>query len=220
MSKREKKYHYIYKIKNLINEKYYIGMHSTDNIDDDYFGSGYKIRRSIKKYGKNNHIKEIIEFLPNRDSLKCRERELVSETVLKDILCMNLVIGGGGGFISESGVKEGRRVTDEILRKKYGDDFKKIISKNYYNNQTPEEKEKWKEKIKIGQKNSNFDFGSTFRGKKHREETKFRIGESNKIKQKGELNSQFGSCWITNGIENKKIKKTEPIPNNWRLGRV
>jgi len=195
-------------------------MHSTDNIDDDYFGSGYKIRRSIKKYGKNNHIKEIIEFLPNRDSLKSRERELVSETVLKDILCMNLVIGGVGGFISESGVKEGRRVTDEILRKKYGDDFRKIISKNYYNNQTPEEKEKWKEKIKIGQKNSNFDFGSTFRGKKHKEETKLRIGESNKNKQKGELNSQFGSCWITNGKENKKIKKTEKIPDNWKLGRV
>jgi hypothetical protein len=195
-------------------------MHSTDNIDDDYFGSGYKIRRSIKKYGKNNHIKEIMEFLPDRKSLRQREKELVSETLLKDDFCMNLVVGGGGGFISIEGVKNGRKICDEILRKKHGDDFRRIIVKNYYENLSPEENEKRVEKIKIGQKNSNFDFGSTFRGKKHTEESKLKIGESNKIKQKGELNSQFGSCWITNGIENKKIKKTDTIPDNWKLGRV
>lgn len=36
---------------------------------------------------------------------------------------------------------------------------------------------------------------------------------------KGEKNSQFGTCWITNGKENKKIKKEETIPNGWKLGR-
>ena len=40
------------------------------------------------------------------------------------------------------------------------------------------------------------------------------------IKQKGENNSQFGSCWITNGIENRKIKKDDKIPIGWKLGRV
>ena len=29
----------------------------------------------------------------------------------------------------------------------------------------------------------------------------------------------FGTCWITNGCENKKIKKTEVIPSGWKLGR-
>jgi hypothetical protein len=33
-------------------------------------------------------------------------------------------------------------------------------------------------------------------------------------------NSQFGTCWITNGKENKKIFKGDNIPNGWRLGRV
>jgi hypothetical protein len=32
-------------------------------------------------------------------------------------------------------------------------------------------------------------------------------------------NSQFGTCWITNGTQNKKIKKTEVIPSGWSLGR-
>ena len=27
--------------------------------------------------------------------------------------------------------------------------------------------------------------------------------------QKGKNNSQYGTCWITNGIENKKIKKSD-----------
>ena len=35
-----------------------------------------------------------------------------------------------------------------------------------------------------------------------------------------EKNSQFGTCWITDEIENKKIKKINPIPNGWRLGRI
>ena len=43
--------------------------------------------------------------------------------------------------------------------------------------------------------------------------------KKNRLKQKGENNSQFGSCWITNGIENKKIKKDSNIPQGWYVGR-
>ena len=35
----------------------------------------------------------------------------------------------------------------------------------------------------------------------------------------GSLNSQYGTMWITNGIENKKIIKTEVIPEGWYIGR-
>lgn len=56
-------------------------------------------------------------------------------------------------------------------------------------------------------------------GRKHTEETKRKIGEKNSINQKGENNNQFGTCWITNGKENKKIKKENIIPDGWKLGR-
>jgi hypothetical protein len=38
----------------MLNNKYYIGMHSTNNLEDGYIGSGDRIRRSLKKYGKEN----------------------------------------------------------------------------------------------------------------------------------------------------------------------
>ena len=38
--------------------------------------------------------------------------------------------------------------------------------------------------------------------------------------QQGSKNSQFGSMWITNGIDNKKIIKDNVIPDGWRKGRV
>lgn len=46
------KSHLIYKITNLINNKIYIGYHSTNDIHDNYFGSGVALNKAIKKYGK------------------------------------------------------------------------------------------------------------------------------------------------------------------------
>lgn len=37
--------------------------------------------------------------------------------------------------------------------------------------------------------------------------------------QQGEKNSQYGTCWITNEKENKKIYKGDLIPDGWKLGR-
>ena len=92
---RQRKYHFIYKTTNLINNKYYIGMHSTDNLDDGYIGSGSRLWRSIQYYGKENFKVEILEFLNDRTSLKTREREIVNEEAIKDPMCMNLALGGG-----------------------------------------------------------------------------------------------------------------------------
>lgn len=90
--------HYIYRITCLVTQRYYIGLHTTDNVDDGYMGSGKHVRASIQKHGLSNHVKTIIEFLPTREALKLREAELVTAELLQDPLCMNMQLGGGPGF--------------------------------------------------------------------------------------------------------------------------
>lgn len=209
MPRKEHLYHYIYKTTNLINQKYYLGMHSTTVLNDGYIGSGTNLRRSIKKYGKINFKFEIIEFLPNRDLLKKREKELVNENTLKDKLNMNLQPGGGGGFCNEKHKEkffEGAKKT-QFTKESNKEGVKHFLYK--LNNDI-----EWKKWYKTRVKPYNWT------GRKHREETKKKIGESNSILQKGEKNSQYGTMWITNGIDNKKINKNETIPDNWYKGRV
>jgi len=86
--------HIIYKITNNINNKYYIGRHSTNNIDDGYFGSGIGIVNAIKKYGKENFTKEILEETNTSDELWKRESEIVNLDVVKDKMSYNQSVGG------------------------------------------------------------------------------------------------------------------------------
>lgn len=94
---KNKKHHIIYKTTCLITGKWYIGMHSTDNLDDGYQGSGTHLWFSIRKHGKECHETEILEHCVDRSSLILREKELVNEETLKHELCMNLMTGGSAG---------------------------------------------------------------------------------------------------------------------------
>jgi hypothetical protein len=48
-----------------------------------------------------------------------------------------------------------------------------------------------------------------------KDSTKQKLSELNK----GENNPNYGTFWITNGIENKKVKSLDNIPDNWYKGR-
>jgi hypothetical protein len=81
-------------------------MHSTDDLEDGYVGSGTRLWHSIKKHGRENFKMEILEFCSDRELLKKREAELITEEMLKDPLCMNLRTGGEGGYSVTEEVKE------------------------------------------------------------------------------------------------------------------
>jgi hypothetical protein len=208
MARKEKKYHFIYKTTNLINGKFYVGMHSTNDLNDGYLGSGDRLRRSIRRNGKDNFKLEILEFLPDRTSLSLREKELVNEDLLKDLLCMNLSLGGQGGLNSiEHGIKLKEGASNYQKQRWQNSEYREKISSML------------RENMKRNHQQGKIKYDTT-KGKKHTEETKRKIGEANSQKQNGETNSQFGTCWITNGTENKKIKKTDKLPKGWKLGRV
>jgi len=86
--------HYLYKTICLVNQKYYLGIHSTENINDGYFGSGIALQRAIKKYGKEQFQKEIIAFVATREELLEMEKNIITEKIVKDKKSYNMVIGG------------------------------------------------------------------------------------------------------------------------------
>ena len=200
-----RKYHYIYKItRNDGSGKYYIGMHSTDDLEDGYFGSGTLLAASIRKHGKEVHSREILEFLPSRKDLKIRERQLVNEEIVNDPLCMNLCLGGEGGFSGH-------------IQKELSKRGNLAISQKWKNDSI------WADAVRLKISKSMCESSSTrFTGKTHTKTTKSKIAEKLSLKQQGEKNSQFGTCWVTNGIKPVKIKKEhldEYLANGYRQGR-
>ena len=212
MPRKQHNYHYIYKTTCLINENFYIGMHSTSNLEDGYSGSGKRLWYAIQKYGKDNFKTEILEFLPDRISLRAREREIVNVELIKDPKCMNLMRGGEGGFISKDQQRHRSQAGGKATAKRLQEDEE---FKRFRSNQASESN-------KIRHQNGNIK-APDWTGKSHKQETKDKIGESVKISQKGEKNSQFGTCWTKHeefGI--KKVRKEELesfLVLGWKRGR-
>lgn len=84
----------IYKITNTINNKFYIGVHKTDNPMDSYYGSGIVIQDAIKKHGKQNFKKEILFIFDNAIDAYNKEREIVNEDFVNDPNTYNMQVGG------------------------------------------------------------------------------------------------------------------------------
>jgi len=198
-------YYTVYKITNLINNKIYIGVHKTEDIKDDYKGSGKILKRAQEKYGIENFEKEILKVFDNSEDMYSMESEIVNEDFVKDTETYNLKIGGEGGwdFINSTGINNsGDNATKAGLASKKS----RITNPEKFVKNTKAVSERMKKRHKDGL--MSYD---NFKGKKHSEETKKKISEGVSKKAKGEGNSQFGLIWIYNLEEklSKKITKEE-----------
>lgn len=88
------KFNYFYKITNLINGHFYYGIHSTDNLEDGYMGSGTRLKIAYEKYGMENFTKEILKFFDSRKEASVYEAEMVNENLITDDNCYNIIKGG------------------------------------------------------------------------------------------------------------------------------
>jgi len=84
----------VYKVTNIVNKKYYVGVHKTTNPYDKYMGSGKLIKQAIAKHGLDNFTKEILHIFETADEAYAVERVLVDESVVNAQNSYNLIIGG------------------------------------------------------------------------------------------------------------------------------
>lgn len=209
-------FYLIYKITNLQNGKFYIGKHQTKDVNDGYIGSGKLLKLAIDKYGIENFKKEILCYCKDADEMNAKEKAFV---VISES-SYNLCPGGHGGFgyinsnpdkfLTEKRIealhRAGRKGAPAMsLKQKLDPEFKKKMDEH-----RRQARIQFKEKYPNG----------TFTGLQHTEETRKKMSKSHKGKHTGNKNSQFGSIWITNGVESRKIKAVDIIPDGWYKGRV
>jgi len=209
---KQKKYHYIYKTTCLVTGKFYVGMHSTDDLEDGYLGSGKILGYSRKKYGDENHKQEILEMLPSREALKAREKEIVNEALLANPLNINLKYGGDGGSID--GWKTLKPETRIKACKNGGKSFVEKYGAGWNLPQV-------RAKSIDARKNRDLGYNAHWVGRKMTDAHKSKIGKANMISQSGSKNSQFGTCWVTNGkpVKIKKEQLDEYLANGYTRGR-
>lgn len=192
----------IYKTTNNINGKYYIGKHTTLDLDDTYIGSGTILKRAINKYGIDNFTREYLFIFDNEEDMNNKELELVNESFIKEDTNYNLAIGGKGGFSPEAqilGSIAGAKKLAELQKDK---DYRLKVSTA----------------IRKGIKKYLETNDNGFKGKSHTEETKEKMRKPKNI---GKENPQYGMMWIYSLEEqiSKRISKDEIIPEGWYKGR-
>ena len=90
--------YYVYQTTNLVNNKVYVGVHKTNDPNDDYLGSGPIVNAALEKYGRHNFNKTILHKFDTRDEAYQAEREIVNEDFIARRDTYNVKLGGIGGF--------------------------------------------------------------------------------------------------------------------------
>jgi group I intron endonuclease len=109
---KEKKFNFVYLTTNLVNGKQYVGDHSTYNVEKDkYLGSGKILNESIKKYGKENFKREIIEFFSTKEEAFLAQEKYIKQFNTLVPTGYNISPKGGnnvnGGISEETKIKIG-----------------------------------------------------------------------------------------------------------------
>jgi hypothetical protein len=176
-------------------------------------GSGKLIRAAHEKYHIDSFAKDVLFIFDNEDEMNAKEAELVTDDFVKLTSNYNLCPGGKGGWgylndSSETHRERSKRAgSSGGLALKGTKRSRSAVEKTAAANRQLYAEEKFQT--------------PGFSGKTHSEEWRKNRSALMKIKQAGEKNSQFDTMWITNGAENRKVKKdVDNIPEGWYKGRI
>ena len=106
---------YIYKITNNLNGKIYVGKHSSNRLENQYFGSGVAIKAAIRKYGKDNFSKEIICICDNEGELNKSEIMHIKESGAF-ANGYNMTLGGEGKLGYKPSEKQKKKQSETMVK--------------------------------------------------------------------------------------------------------
>lgn len=216
-------YHYTYNITCLcgsLKDHYYLGQHTTDNLDDGYAGSGKILKNYYKKYGaieNVTYIKTIVGFYSNLTELGIAEYELIGDKYETDPMCLNIVAGG-----SQIPWNKGKHFSDEqkqnmsdAASKRFEDpEERQKISKSKMGSipwnkgkkgcYSEETKQKWSKKRK-GRKFSEEYKQNMSKATSGEKNGMYGKHQSEETKEKIRM-SKSGTKYVNNGIKNAAAK--------------
>ena len=211
----QKKWYYLYQITFLIDGKTYVGVHQTKNLDDGYMGSGTKVKELRRKYGPEFFEKKILRFFESEEEMYASEAEVVTPDFLLRDDVLNL-LAGGKGYTARS-CEQGREKHVHLL------ETDSEYRENWLN--------KVREAARLGRESIN-RMGLGIAHQPHLQKMGVVAALSPESREKrlktfresghskGEKNSQYGTFWITNGLENKKLARGSEIPAGYCPGRT
>jgi len=171
---KKKKYNIVYRTRNIINGKEYIGFHQTNTLDDGYLGSGKLLKRAIQAHGPENFEREVIAVFDNKEDAIALERDLVDEEYVARRDTYNVSLGGNvcilygenNGFYGKTHSEETRKMISENSRgRKPTKETRQLMSEA--------SKLMWQDKEK------RHAIVEALKNRKHSEETKQLIREKN-----------------------------------------
>lgn len=265
--------YYVYKTTNIVNNKIYVGVHKSDNIQSDqYLGSGDALILSTKKYGRDKFIREVLYEYENQMEAYFMQSQIVDKQFVKRKDTYNIKCGGLGGMTGKIPVKDQNGITFHV----FSDDERYLSGQLKHNTtgqivvqdlngnilSTTKQDPRYlsgqlvglnKGKVIVKDKEGNiyrvdkndpkYLSGQLVGNQKgfiiakdpngiiarvSKDDPRYLSGQlvgvnkGNKMPKNhavGNKNSQYGTIWVTNGKQNKKIKKDNNIPQGWRRGR-
>lgn len=121
------RYH-IYKIINILDGNFYIGVHDTNGQRKNYLGSGTRIRNAVNKYGKKNFVYTVLYETDVLEHALAHEKSIITKRMIKNRGCYNLTVGGGLPP-SHKGTKKSKSWKETISKIKSGNTYN---SKTWY----------------------------------------------------------------------------------------
>lgn len=213
----------VYITTNLLNGKQYVGSHKVLNHKKDrYLGSGILISQSVKKYGKENFKREILEKCQTIKEARLLEKYYIEK--YNSIIPNGYNISPNGGIMlfeghtSESKIKISKSIKGKSYEEIYGMDADLMKEK--------------RKKERIGMKFSKEwkkNLSESHKGYKQSKEQKRKIGEFQKNKQVSietgikisQSKKGLKAIHNKNSGKNKFIRISELdnyLSNNWEFG--